>query len=204
VTVIRQVFAPSAKKRYPAALTSHQRWLVSLSAILAERTPGHSHTTLYPLDRINKAISKARLRASWDITSPKSLSAILDWLAAEGHRTEMAPVIGHPPLAWDIGRYADIVRYSFAAGYVNESQAWQLLRSAAQLAAPAYGSWKGFADDFMTGRQLWMRAQAGTADENWAVSQEVTARAAQRLTDPANEQSPWRITPWEIIYQPDV
>jgi hypothetical protein len=54
----------SAAKRFPAPLTAYQRWLISLSAILVERTPGHSHTTLYPLRRIDTAICRAALNES--------------------------------------------------------------------------------------------------------------------------------------------
>lgn len=203
-TLVKMAVGPSAKKRYPTPLTSHQRWMVSLAAILAERTPGHSHTLLYPLKRVDVSTSRGRLSESWGITTTEDLHGVLHRLATTGHRTRMAASIGHPPLAWDIARYADITRYGLASGYIDEPTAWRLLREVVEPVARTYGSWKEYADDFMTGRLAWMRALSGTDNEDWPVSQEDTARAVQRLVDPMNQDSPWQRTPWETIYQPDV
>ncbi|MFI0790435.1 hypothetical protein ACH4Q6_33130 [Streptomyces lydicus] len=60
------------------------------------------------------------LKQSWDVTSPESLNSTLHWLASEDHRIQMAPVLGRPPLAWDFGRYATVVRLGFGAGYLDE------------------------------------------------------------------------------------
>ncbi|MGH7881797.1 MAG: hypothetical protein ACREN8_02665 [Candidatus Dormibacteraceae bacterium] len=35
------------------------------------------------------------------------------------------------------------------------------------------------------------------------MSQQETVKAAQHLLDPANEQSPWQLIPWEAIHRPD-
>ncbi|QKV91790.1 DUF1266 domain-containing protein [Streptomyces sp. NA02950] len=202
--LVKMAVGPSAKRRFPTPLTSHQRWMVSLAAILAERTPGHSHTLLYPLKRIDRSTSRARLSDSWDITSTETLLEILGFLASHGHRDQMAPRLGHPPLAWDIVRYADVVRYGLASEYIDEPTAWRLLREVVAPVARTYGSWKEYADDYMIGRRVWMHGLTGTEHEDWPVSQEDTARAVQRLVDPMNEKSPWRQVPWETIHQPDV
>ncbi|ARF53012.1 DUF1266 domain-containing protein [Streptomyces gilvosporeus] len=198
-SLLKMAFGPSAKRRYPAVLTPHQRWMVSLDAILTERMWGHGHLMLYPLKRINPSNCKVSLAQSWDITSPESLQAALHRLAAEGHRMQMAPVLGHPPVAWDFGRYVSVVRSGFGAGYVDEAGAWQLLARAAAPVAQTYGSWRAFADDFVAGRQIWMQ----NVGREWAGSQEDTIQAVQRLLDPANPNSPWNQVPWETIYQPD-
>lgn len=104
-SLMKMAIGPSAKKRYPHLLSSHQRWMVSLDAILAERTWGHSHLTLYPLKRIDATNCKVSLKQSWGVTSPESLLSTLRWLAAEGHRMQMAQALGgRPPVAWDFGR----------------------------------------------------------------------------------------------------
>lgn len=197
--LLKTAIGPSAKKRYPNPLTTHQRWMVSLDAILAERTWGHSHLTLYPLKRINPANSQVSLQQSWGIASPESLHTTLRWLATEGHRMQMAPSIGHPPVAWDFGRYATIVRKGFGAGHLDEQGAWHLLTTAVAPVAQTYGSWQAFAHDFVAGRQLWMQ-NAGT---EWTGSQEDTAEAVGRLLDPTNTDSPWHHAPWHSIYEPD-
>ncbi|MGW7486876.1 hypothetical protein [Streptomyces sp. NPDC054786] len=38
--LLKMTFGRSAKKRYPTPLTAHQRWLVSLDAMLSERMWG--------------------------------------------------------------------------------------------------------------------------------------------------------------------
>lgn len=119
-------FGPSAKRRYPTPLTTHQRWMVSLDAVLAERTWDRSHLMLYPLKRINPSNCQTSLKQSWDVTSPQSLQSRLHWLATEGHRVQMTPLLGRPPLAWDYGRYVTVVRLGFGAGYVDERGAWHL------------------------------------------------------------------------------
>ncbi|WP_229853100.1 DUF1266 domain-containing protein [Streptomyces albospinus] len=192
-------FGPSAKRRYPTPLTMHQRWMVSMDAILAERMWGHSHLMLYPLKRINSTNCRVSLEQSWGVTSPETLHATLHRLANQGHRMQMAPVIGHPPVAWDFARYVTVVRLGFGAGYVDEPTAWALLGNAVAPAAQSYRSWSAFADDFIAGRALWMQ----NAGAEWTGSQEDTVQAARRLLDPANPTSPWQQVPWESIYQPD-
>ncbi|MGW1372983.1 DUF1266 domain-containing protein [Streptomyces sp. NPDC002446] len=197
--LLKMAFGRSAKKRYPTPLTVHQQWMVSLDAILAERMWGHSHLMLYPLKRINPTNCRVSLEQSWDVTSPESLRSTLHWLATEGHRVQMAPVLGHPPVAWDFGRYVTVVRQGFGAGYVDEPGAWQLLAGAVAPVAQTYGSWQAFAQDFVAGRQLWMQG----AGSEWAGSQDDTVQAVRRLMDPTNPGSPWRQVAWESIYRPD-
>ncbi|AZS74864.1 hypothetical protein DDE74_31550 [Streptomyces lydicus] len=197
--LLKMAFGPSAKRRYPAPLSAHQRWMVSLDAVLAERMWGHSHLMLYPLKRINPTNCRVSLQQSWDITSSGGLHSTLHWLASEGHRKQMAPVVGHPPVAWDFGRYVTVTRLGFGAGYIDEAGAWQLLASAVAPVAQTYPSWQAFAHDFVTGRELWMRNAGG----EWAGSQEDTVQAVHRLLDPANISSPWQQVPWETIYHSD-
>ncbi|MFE3885676.1 DUF1266 domain-containing protein [Streptomyces lydicus] len=199
VTLVKMAIGRPAHKRYPAALTSHQKWIVSLDAILAERSWGHRHLALYPLKRINPIQCRVSLKTSWGVTSPESFHSTLQWLATEGHRMQMASALGRPPVAWDFGRYVCIVRAGFAAGYVDEPGAWQLLGSAVAPVAQTYRSWQQFAEDFVAGRELWMRS----AGREWAGSQEDTVSAVRSLLDPTNRESPWQQVPWETIYQVD-
>ncbi|QRX93449.1 DUF1266 domain-containing protein [Streptomyces noursei] len=197
--LLKMVFGPSAKRRYRVPLTAHQQWMVSLDAVLAERMWGHSHLMLYPLKRINSTNCRVSLQQSWDITSPESLHSTLHWLASEGHRRQMASVIGHPPVAWDFGRYVTVTRLAFGAGYIDEAGAWQLLANAVAPVAQTYSSWQAFAHDFVTARELWMR----NAGNEWSGSHEGTVQAVHRLLDPTNTSSPWQQIPWETIYHSD-
>ncbi|MFJ5802894.1 DUF1266 domain-containing protein [Streptomyces decoyicus] len=111
----------------------------------------------------------------------------------------MTPALGRPPVAWDVGRYVSVVRAGFAAGYADEPGAWQLLGSAVAPVAHTYRSWQQFAEDFVAGRELWMR----TAGGEWSGSQEDTVSAVRGRLDPTNGESPWQQVPWEAIYQVD-
>jgi hypothetical protein len=199
VSLVKMRTGRPAHKRYPTPLTAHQMWTVSLDGILAERMMGHSHLTLYPLKRINSTFCRTSLESSWGVTSSESLYSTLEWLATEGHRTGMAPTLGHPPVAWDFGRYVMLVRSGLAAGYVDEPTAWQLLSRAVAPVAQTYGSWQEFANDFIAGRQLWMR----TVGQEWTGTQEDSVQAMQSLLNPANTESPWQRVPWETIRQAD-
>ncbi|MFH8572310.1 DUF1266 domain-containing protein [Streptomyces sp. NPDC017993] len=199
VALVKMAIGRPAHKRYPATLTDHQKWMVSLDAILAERSYGHRHLALYPLKRINSTQPRVSLKSSWGVTSPESFHSTLRWLATEGHRIQMAPVLGRQPVAWDFGRYVWIVRAGFAAGYVDEPGAWQLLSNAVAPVAQTYRSWREFADDFVAGRELWMRS----AGAEWSGSQEETVSAVRSLLDPANGESPWQQVPWETIHRAD-
>ncbi|MDG4862521.1 hypothetical protein P8605_30735 [Streptomyces sp. T-3] len=52
-SIWHMAFGPSALKRCAAPLSAHQRWNVSLGAILDQRSSGRSHLRLYPLKRVN-------------------------------------------------------------------------------------------------------------------------------------------------------
>lgn len=198
--LLKSAFGPSAAKRYPDPLTAHKRWMVALPAILTERFFGGSHSTLYPLKRIDTATLRLRLEESWDITSPQTLHSTLEWLAAEGHRTSMAPVLGHSPVAWDFTRYADVVRSGFGAGYVDEAHAWHLLGQAVAPVSQTYASWHDFAADYLAGRRIWMQ---GVDPDFGSGLQEHTEQATTRLLDPTNTTSPWCQVPWQAIHYPD-
>jgi len=58
-------------------------------------------------------------------------------------------------LAWDVGRCVTVARMCFDAGYLTEDQAWEAIHAAAELAKPAYSSWKEFGRSFILGRAMW-------------------------------------------------
>lgn len=196
----KAAFGPSAAKRYPNPLTAHQRWMVALPAILTERYHGPSHTTLYPLKRIDATVQRLRLEESWGVTDAQTLHSTLDWLATEGHRGGMVQVLGHSPVAWDFVRYADVVRSGFGAGYVDEGQAWHLLGRTIAPVSQAYESWADFAADYLAGRRIWMQ---GVDPDFGSAHQDHTEKTATRLLDWTNSASPWRQVPWQAIRHPD-
>ena len=54
--------------------------------------------------------------------------------------------------AWDIGRCANVVRWSYSLGYISEQTAWDFLDKNSRRAIKQYRSFGNFAHDYMLGR----------------------------------------------------
>ena len=169
-------------------LRGSQLWLASLSAISRECAHGVMHFWLYSHAWLNRHDSLVAMASGWGIQSRADLLPMLKGLADPGHRAALAERMGHPPVAWDMGRYAALVRDGFTAEYIDETEAWDLLAEIAAPTVQAYGSWREFADDFLAGRQMWGLGEPG--------SQQRYRAAAGRLLDPANTRSPWNQVSW--------
>ena len=117
-----------AEHKYPVPLTTHQLWIVSLCAPV-NRGSDASRTTLYPFKRIDDERARRWLTENWEIPSHAKLLDALGGLAQRGYRAQIADRFGLSPLAWDIALYVDVVRNGFAAGHVDEPEAWRLVRA---------------------------------------------------------------------------
>lgn len=189
-----------AEHKYPVPLTTHQLWIVSLCAPV-NRGSDASRTTLYPFKRIDDERARRWLTENWEIPSHAKLLDALGGLAQRGYRAQIADRFGLSPLAWDIALYVDVVRNGFAAGHVDEPEAWRLLWSVVQPAATTYGSWKAYADDYLLGRIVWMGMLRGTPDEDFPAPQEVSDDHIRDLLEAPD--SPWNMVPWQAINEPD-
>jgi hypothetical protein len=187
--------------RAAGPLGAHRLWLVALSAVLEARAHGSSLGTLYPSPWLDRYGSAAALEPDWGITSRDALLSKLEWLSATGTRASMAARLGHPSMAWDFARYSWVVRYGFAAEYIDEAEAWHLLEPVAGQVAGCYGSWREYADDYLAARLAWR----GDTDEPGAygASQQRTIAAVSALLNPASTRSPWNLVPWDAISRPD-
>jgi hypothetical protein len=146
---------------------------------------------------------RRELSENWEITSREDLLQALRGLAMTGYRAQVAERFGLSPLAWDVALYVDVVRKSFAAGYVDEHGSWGLLRNVVPPTRRAYGSWRAYADDYLLGRIVWMGTLKGTPDEAFPAPQKVPDEHIQRLLDTTNPQSPWNLVRWKAIDEPD-
>ncbi|MFE0134255.1 DUF1266 domain-containing protein [Streptomyces sp. NPDC059037] len=202
MAIWRKWSKPKTESKYPARLTMHQLWMVSLSAPVS-RDKDASRTTLYPFTRIDDAKAEAWLAEQWEITGPDKLIGRLGRLARFGYRAQFQRVLGFAPLAWDVGLYVDISRRGFACGMLSEADTWRLLKDIVPAVAGTYGSWKEYADHYLQGRQIWRNNLQGTRDQNFPAPQSASDAHIQSLLDPANTTSPWNLAPWETISNPD-
>ncbi|GAA4605809.1 hypothetical protein GCM10023195_20420 [Actinoallomurus liliacearum] len=191
---------PKVEEKYPVPLTMHQLWIVSLCAPV-NRGSDASRTTLYPFKRINDKRAWRWLAENWEVSSQGDVLTALSGLAQTGYRAQVAERFGVSPLAWDVALYVDVARNAFAAGHLDEAEAWRLLGNVVQPTAATYGSWKEYADDYLLGRMVWMGTLRGTPDEGFPAPQKVSDEHLRALLEAPD--SPWNTVAWRAIGEPD-
>ncbi|MGV9244782.1 DUF1266 domain-containing protein [Streptomyces sp. NPDC003710] len=193
---------PRAERRYPAPLTMHQLWMVSLSAPVS-RDRNASRITLYPFTRIDDEAARRWLADQWEITSREKLIGRLDGLARTGYRARAHRLLGVSPLAWDAALYVDITRRGFGCGMISEAEAWTALKNIVPTVAGTYVSWHEYADHYVLGRKIWRDGLRGSPEVDLPAPQAVAEAHLRALLDPANRSSPWNLAPWDAIHRPD-
>jgi tetratricopeptide (TPR) repeat protein len=180
------------RNREPVA--GHRLWQVALGTpIVAEvADQGHPLDTLYSgrwLDGHNTAQSVSRW---WGITSRQELLDALERLETVGQRARYADDLGRKPLAWDMARYANNVRDGVTIGWIDESEAWELLDKISAMTAQTYDSWTAYVADYLAGRQLWL----GSDPAGWPLQHRRKVEALDLLLQPANAASVFQRAPW--------
>ncbi|MFG2134322.1 DUF1266 domain-containing protein [Streptomyces sp. NPDC048751] len=183
-------------------LTTHQLWMVSLSAPVS-RDRNASRTTLYPFTRIDDDSARRWLAEQWEITSRDDLARRLDGLARSGYRARAQRRLGVSPLAWDAALYVDISRRGFGCGMLTEAEAWTALKNIVPAVVGTYGSWREYADHYLLGRQVWREGLESVSTGNLPAPQSAADTHLRALLDPADRASPWNLAPWDTISHPD-
>lgn len=98
--------------------------------------------------------------------------------------------------AWDIGRCANVVRWSYSLGYISEQTAWDFLDKNSRRAIKQYRSFGNFAHDYMLGRFFWQGGTSGYVDID---STYMMLDAIKYLFD--EKKGMWTQNPWisEVI-----
>lgn len=91
-------------------------------------------------------------------------------------------------LAWDIGRFAYLVRCCFDAEIISEAEAWDLLNAVKEPVQGIYSNWKDYWNGFMLGRAMWNGVQASGFEE---ISDE-----GDKFLDKDN--GPFKTVPWNL------
>jgi hypothetical protein len=86
--------------------------------------------------------------------------------------------------AWDYARLVNVVILACGSGYLDNGQAWAIVRAVEAKARRSCRSWEQVADGFLIGRHLHFGVRRKDYDE-----------AAKRLL--TDNLSPWRTIPWD-------
>lgn len=98
--------------------------------------------------------------------------------------------------AWDIGRCANVIRWSYSSGYISEQTAWDFWDKNSRRAIKQYQSFGNFAHDYMLGRFFWQGETSGCVDID---STYMMLDAIKYLFD--EKKGMWTQNPWisEVI-----
>lgn len=81
---------------------------------------------------------RAMIRARFDFTS--AYASQIDPMLVRG---------------WDMGRAANVTRWGYFCGYIDEEEAWNILDMIAESLMESFDSWRSFAQSYMFGGMFW-------------------------------------------------
>ena len=88
-------------------------------------------------------------------------------------------------LGLDLSTVVHLVNSGYAAGYIDDTDAWHLMLPVARLAQKNFGSWAEFGQNFLDSRELSVGARDPTIEA-----------CVQLLANPKDPNSPWNQCPW--------
>jgi hypothetical protein len=92
-------------------------------------------------------------------------------------------------LAWDVIRYISLCRWGYLAGYLSDTEAWDLIMPAALRLQQTFASWQDLQSDYLIGREFWSVEQS---ESNGARYRAIYERFLQ------DSSSPWNLNPWAM------
>ncbi|MFA6210032.1 MAG: DUF1266 domain-containing protein [Candidatus Obscuribacterales bacterium] len=122
-----------------------------------------------------------------------------DWNNPQDYDRAVELVKEHGPqfgergiLAWDYCRYLCLCRWGYQAGYLSESEAWQLMMPMAKRLQELYTSWEQMANEYLIGRDFWWHGKSLRESPNLLLIKQ------RLLKDP---DSPWMQLPWKTAIE---
>ena len=181
------------------ALSGRRLWQVALGAILRAEVAdiGYTLDVLYTRHWLDRRQTVNDMSRWWGMRSREDLLEAQHRLATTGHRAELVHTLGHEPLAWDMARYANNIREGVAAGYLEESEAWELYDQVTEVTAQTYDSWAAFTADYIAGRGQWLGLSGSEPQSRWPTAHRRKIEAVDRLLDPENKASVFNRAPWD-------
>jgi len=192
---------PPSCWRTRETLTGHKLWQVALGAILRAEVAdiGYTLDVLYTRHWLDRRQTVNDMSRWWGMRSREDLLGTQRRLATVGHRAGLVEALGHEPLAWDIARYANNVREGVAAGFIDETEAWDLYDEVTEVTAQTYDSWAAFTADYIAGRGQWLGLDGSESESDWPTAHRRKIEAVDRLLDPDNTASVFNRAPWDTV-----
>lgn len=90
---------------------------------------------------------------------------------------------------WDMGRAANVTRWGYFCGYMEEQEAWDILSNIADSLMETFDSWRAFAQSYMFGGMFWKCAWG--PDDTLEYGVQLLASIETLLTDGEWKDFPW-------------
>lgn len=120
------------------------------------------------------------LERSWDITSREQLLSEIHELLGNDSSSLL--------IGWNYPRAVNLARLGFAAGYLQENEAWKLIMPAAARLQQTFSSWQELGQVYMDARVQFYSSRIGDR-------REIEYAYRSMLTEPT---TPWRKYPWNL------
>jgi len=119
---------------------------------------------------------------------------LVDWMRRTGYRTRWANLEmddGDDKLAWDYCRIITVSGGAVLAELITPDEAWGHVLFAADAMSKRFDSWQAVADNYLAGRELWLKDHEQWPDPG---HERFIAVRDDLLAD---EDSPWNQLDWD-------
>jgi hypothetical protein len=177
-----------------ANVSGEQAWALLTNAIYFRSVAPRLDTLGGGLEALDWAEG---LATWWDVRDQREFEELVEWMQSEGYRTKWATDGvdgGDEKFAWDYCRLITVAGGAALAQVISSDRAWALVMDASDSLRDRFGSWSEVADNYLSGRILWLTDKgqwAPTPDPSQALFQSV---ADELLGDVA---SPWNRVSWD-------
>lgn len=171
-------------------LTPDQTWALLTNAL-------YFRVAAKRLDRLGGGLDDVDwvegLAIWWDVRTLEQFNELVAWMRNEGYRTRWASLSmddGDDKLAWDYCRLITVSGGAVLAELITPTEAWRQVLFAADALSERFDSWQALADNYLAGRELWLKDHEQWPDPG---HQRFEAARDELLSDP---ESPWNLLDW--------
>ena len=133
----------------------------------------------------------------WDVRDEREFDELVDWMQNEGYRAKWAEDgvdLGDEKFAWDYCRLITVAGGAALAQVIESTKAWSLVMDAADQLGDRFDSWRSLADNYLSGRILWLDDKGQWTPVPDPSQQQFQNTADELLSD---STSPWNRVSWD-------